>query len=160
MRLVIDDNDFRRLTPKTQRELIEVLGRKRVADLRTAARPASYYWRRPIDLTPDLANRLMHGLAENHRRRLELFARHGGRVTMKQLLAVTRDRDLRVLSYFQGAVTRKLRRILDDQEKIVHLIDWDFDSTKWDKDHKTIVNGVYYVTRKTTRSLQRYFDTA
>ncbi len=160
MRLVIDHNQFKRLSPETQRELIDVLGEKRVGALRAAAQPSSDKWGRPIDLTLALANKLVHGLADNHRRRLELFAHHGGRVTMKKLLAVTHDTDLRVLSYFQGAVNRKLRRLLDDREKKTHLIAWDYDSTKWDKDHTTITDGVCYVSRKTAQSLRRYFEKA
>lgn len=117
-------------------------------------------WRRPIDLTPDLATRLLHGLAENHRRRLEVFARQGERVSMHDLLAVTGDRDLRVLSYFQGALSRKLRRLLADREKKVHLIGWDYSKTKWDDEHARIVDGVCYVTEATRESLMQCFGCA
>ncbi len=158
MRIVIEEADFRRLSARTQSELLEMLAGKRIAEVAKTAKKPSYSWRRPIDLTPDLAVKLMHGLAENHRRRLELFARQGGRVSMKALLAVTRDKDLRVLSYFQGAVSRKLRRLLDDQSKQVQLFGWDYDSTKWDKEHKHIINGIYYVTDKTAKTLKGYFD--
>lgn len=115
---------------------------------------SSDLWKRPIDLSPDLAARLLHGLAENHRRRLQLFARQGARVTMRELLAVTDDKDLRVLSYFQGALSRKLRRLLADREKKVHLIGWDYAATKWDPEHATIVDGVCYVTEATVESLR------
>ena len=36
---------------------------------------SSDLWRRPFDLTPELAQRLLHGLAENHRDRLESHRR-------------------------------------------------------------------------------------
>lgn len=159
MRLIINDTDFRRLSPRTQRELIESLRGRPPSAPRNSSRK-SYRWEHPIDLDDDLVTKLMHGLAENHRRRLELFARHGARVSMKKILAVTRDHDVRVLSYFQGAVTRKLRRLLDDPDRLVHLIGWDYESTKWDKDHRTIVDGICYVTPKTAQSLRRYFDMA
>jgi len=116
---------------------------------------SSDLWRKPIDLGPDLAARLLHGLAENHRRRLQLFARRGARVTMHELLAVTDDTDLRVLSYFQGALSRKLRRLLADREKKVHLIGWDYASTRWDPAHASIVDGVCYVTETTVESLRQ-----
>ncbi len=103
---------------------------------------------------------LMHGLAENHRRRLEAFTRHDGRVTMKQLLKVTGDRDPRVLSYFQSVITRKLRRILGDNDKRTYLIGWDYASTKWNKQHTRIIDGDYYVTKKTLNALKSYFRTA
>jgi hypothetical protein len=45
----------------------------------------------------------MHGLADNHRRRLEAFAGKNGRISAKQLLKVTGDRDPKVLSYFRRA---------------------------------------------------------
>ncbi len=163
MRLVIEDKDFRRLSAGTRKELMGVLAGRRGADLRAVdggGRKAAFRADRPIDLTPELAGKLLHGLAPNHRRRLELFASNGGRVSMKELLAVTHDKDLRVLSYFQGAVTRKLRRLLDDKEKRIFLVGWDYETTRWDKDHKTIVDGVNYVSEKTTHSLKDYFSTA
>ncbi len=116
---------------------------------------ASDLWRRPIDLSPDLVARLLHGLAENHGRRLEVFARRGERVSMHDLLAVTGDSDLRVLSNFQGALSRKLRRLLADREKKVHLIGWDYGSTKWDDEHTKIVDGVCFVTTATRESLMK-----
>ena len=69
---------------------------------------SSDLWRLPMDLTPELASRVLHGLAENHRHRLELLARQGGRASMVDLLGVTNDSDLRILSYFQGALSRKI----------------------------------------------------
>ena len=117
----------------------------------------SELWKKPVDLTPDLARRLLHGLAENHRRRLEVFARNGDRVSMHDLLAVTGDEDLRVLSYFQGALSRKLRRLLGDEEKKVHLIGWDYSATAWDDEHTKIVDGVCYVTATTREALMRIF---
>ena len=116
---------------------------------------ASDLWRKPIDLSPEMATRLLHGLAENHRRRLEVFARRGDRVSMRELLAVTGDSDLRVLSYFQGALSRKLRRLLADREKKVHLIGWDYQTTKWDDEHAKILDGVCYVTNATLESLRQ-----
>ncbi len=157
MRLVLDHNDFRRLSPETRKELIEVLAGNQVVDLKSAAKKTSSGWERPIDLTPELTSKLMHGLAENHRRRLELFAHKQGRVSMRDVLAITKDEDVRVLSYFQGAVTRKLRRILDDPDKKVYLLGWDYDSTKWDKSHTTIEDGMLYVTGPTVNSLHNYF---
>lgn len=106
-----------------------------------------------MDLSPDLAARLIHGLAINHRHRLELIARKGGRASMVELLGVTNDTDLRVLSYFQGALSRKVRRLVNDPEKRLHLIGWDFGSTRWNDDHTMIVNGDCYVTGATADSL-------
>jgi len=111
-------------------------------------------WEEPLDLTPEMATRLLHGLAENHRHRLELFARKGARVKATELLAVTDDSDIRILSYFQGALSRKLRRLTGDREKKVHLIGWDYASTEWDPEHSRIVDGVCYVTEATARSLR------
>ena len=76
----------------------------------------------------------------------------------KDLLAVTDDSDLRVLSYFQGALTRKLRRLLDDREKRVHLIGWDYASTQWNDARTEIVDGICYVTEMTRTSLMQCLD--
>ncbi len=113
-----------------------------------------------MDLSPELAARLLHGLSEPHRARLKLFARRGGRVTQRDLLKATDDRDMRVLSHFQAVLSRRLRRLLDDPEKRIHLIGWDFEATKWDKSHSDIINGVYYVTEPTARTLRGYFEIA
>jgi hypothetical protein len=160
MRLVIEAGDFRRLSADTQKELIRHFAGRNFLAVRESRRRGQYESREPIDLTRDLAVQLMHGLADNHRRRLEAFTRTDGRVNMKQLLKVTGDQDPRVLSYFQSVVTRKLRRILGDSEKKTYLIGWDYASTKWNKEHTSIIDGAYYVTNRTFGALQNYFRNA
>ncbi len=162
MHIVIEQSDFRRLSAGAQRELIEAFAgavpRGALAVARPAKTPGKLLWRQPMDLAPELAPRLLHGLSEPHRARLKLFARKGGRVTQRDLLKVTGDADLRVLSHFQAVLSRRLRRLLDDPEKRIHLIGWDFSATKWDKSHNNIINGVYYVTEPTTQALRDYFE--
>ncbi len=158
MRIVIEQSDFERLSQETQKELLEAFAGKATLAFRPAKKSAKLLWRQPMDLSPDLAVRLLHGLSEPHRVRLELFARKGGRVTQRELLKATEDKDMRVLSHFQAVLSRRLRRLLDDPEKRIHLIGWDFEATKWDKTHTDIINGVYYVTEATTRALQDYFE--
>jgi len=74
-------------------------------------------------------------------------------VPAQDLLAATGDSDLRVLSHFHCAVTRKLRRLLGDRDNKVHLIGWDFASTTWDDAHARIIDGECYVTPVTHQSL-------
>jgi hypothetical protein len=157
MRVVLDQSDFRRLSEASQQEVLALLTGKTLVESRPEAAASSLRWRRPLDLTPDLARQVLHSLPAAHRRRLELFARNGGRVRMSELLALTGESDWRALSYFQGTLTRKLRRFLDDPDKRAHLIGWDFDSTEWDESHETIVDGVYYVTETTAETLKEYF---
>ncbi len=116
---------------------------------------SSDLWRLPMDLTPELAIRLLHGLAENHRNRLELLVRNGGQASMVDLLAITNDSDVRILSYFQGALSRKIRRLVGAQDKRLHLIGWDYDSTKWNDDHTVIVNGDCYITDASLSALRQ-----
>jgi len=158
MRIVIEQSDFRRLSTETQKELMEAFAGKALVVTRPAKKQGKALWRQPMDLSSNLAPRLLHGLSEPHRARLRLFAQKGGRVTQRDLLKVTGDKDLRVLSHFQAVLSRRLRRLLDDPEKRIHLIGWDFDATKWDKSHNNIINGVYYITEPTTRALQGYFE--
>lgn len=160
MQIVIDQAEFRRLSPRTQREIIEQLAGGELAQTTRRGRGAKLYWRRPVDLSPDLAVKFVHGLAEPHRKRLELLARKNGRATMKDLLAVTGDHDWRTLSYFQSVLTRRLRRLIEDPERKAELMKWDFDSTKWDSDRKTIVDGVYYVSPATAAALRRVLKAA
>jgi len=154
MHIVIEAKDFRRLSPETQRELIRKFADPKLLQpaRRTTRTEAS--WKQPVDLDTHLAQRLVHGVSENHRKRLEIFARSKGRARMKELLAVTGDTHWRALSLFEGAMTRRLRRLIGDTEKKAHLIGWDYESTVWDKDHKEIIDGVYYVTPKTARALK------
>ena len=158
MRIVIEQSDFGRLTAKTQKELMEAFAGKALVAAQPAKEQGKGLWRHPMDLSPDLAVRLLHGLSEPHRVRLRLFAQKGGRVTQRELLRATGDEDLRALSHFQAVLSRRLRRLLNDPEKRIHLIGWDFGATKWDKSHSTIINGVYYVTEPTVRALQGYFE--
>lgn len=164
MRLVIETSDFKRLSTATQDELLRVLtgrdGGPAVADGATngaRAKKPRLRWREPVDLTPELTQRLMHGINEQHVDRLKLFAEKGGRVTMKELLGRTEDDDVRILSHFEGAITRRLRRILGDSEKVAYLIGWDYDSTVWSDDKSQIVDGTYYVSPSTVACLRGYF---
>ena len=154
MQIVIEPKDFRKLTPEPQRELIAKFADPKLLQQRRTIRPAETTWKKPVDLNKDLAQRLVHGLSENHRKRLEIFARNNGRARMTELLAVTGDSHWRALSLFEGAMTRRLRRLIGDVEKKAHLIGWDYDSTVWDKDHKEIEDGVYYVTPRTAKALK------
>ena len=157
MHIVIEQSDFRRLSAETQKELIEAFAGQPSIAAAPAKAQSKLLWRRPMDLSPDLAVRLLHGLSEPHRVRLRLFAQKCGRVTQRELLSATDDADLRVLSHFQAVLSRRLRRLLDDPDKRIHLIGWDFDATQWDKSHSDIINGVYYVTEATAHTLQDYF---
>jgi hypothetical protein len=160
VQIVIEQSDFRRLSTETQREVMQLLAGRTFPEAQAAGKkPAAQglRWRRPVDLTPELARMLVHGLSEDHRRRLRAFANRDGRVKMSELLAVSDDRDMRVLSYFEGVVTRKLRRLLEDSEKKATLLGWDYDSTVWDGDNATILDGVYYVTDATAAALRDYF---
>jgi hypothetical protein len=76
---------------------------------------------------------------------------------MRDLLAVTKENDLHVLSAFEGTVTRKLRRLVGDDNKIVSLMMWDYESERWDADHKELLDGVFYVSSTTAQVLQQYF---
>jgi hypothetical protein len=154
MRLIIEPSDFRKLSPATQQELIGLLTGKAAA----RARPTKARSDRPMDMNLRVARELMRGLTDDQRRRLKLFADNDGRVGMQEMLAVTGDQDWHVISQFQGVVTRRLRRIIMDTDKNAFLIGWDYDSTKWDKEKKHIVDGVYYVTRKTAQALKTYFN--
>lgn len=157
MRLVIEGEDFRRLSSETQRDLMKLLTGKNYMEAPEPPRKSRYRLREPIDLTPELTAKLMHGLADDHRRRLEVFARNEGRVSMQELLKLTNDTDWHVLSYFQSVVTRKLRRLLPESGKNVQLIGWDYDSTQWNADHTQIVDGTYYVTGESARCLRSHF---
>lgn len=154
MHIVIEPRDFRKLTTETQRELLRMFAGTEALKSRRPARRANADWRRPVDLTTALAQRLVNGLSDNHRRRLEIFARNNGRARMKELLAVTGDHHWRALSLFEGTMTRRLRRLIGDEEKKANLIGWDYESTEWDKDHKEIVDGTYFVTPRTAKSLK------
>ena len=154
MQLVIDQSDFQRLAPEIQAALIEALGGTTVQTAKSARGAPRLHWRRPIDLKPDEAARLVHGLPKEHRRRLALFTRKGGRVRMKEMQSQFGDPDLRAASEFQKAMTRRLRRLIEDPEKKAQLIAWDFDATKWDAKRTTIIDGIYYVTPATAKVLE------
>lgn len=156
MRIVIDKSDFRALSAGTQQELIERLVGTALRTGKQSRSVASLHWRKPVDLTEDMAARLLHGLSEPHRRRLELFVRQGGKVRQKELLAVNGDTDFRALSHFQAVLTRRLRRFLEDPDRRAHLIGWDFESEEWDPAHTELLDGVYYVTDRTAKALQAH----
>ena len=155
MQIVIEQSEFRDLSPQTQRELLERLSGRRLADPTPRRKRSDLHWRRPVDLSPALTTKLLHGLAEPHRKRLALLASKGGRASMQDLLDVTGDNDWHVLSYFQSVLTRRLRRLIEDPERKAELLKWDFDTTKWNRDRTAIVDGVYYVSEGTADSLRQ-----
>ena len=154
MQIVIEAKDFRRLSPETQRELLRKFADPKLLQPARRTAQTETTWNKPVDLDKSLAQRLVHGLSDNHRERLKIFANSKGRAHMKDLLAVTGDTHWRALSLFEGAMTRRLRRLIGDTEKKAHLIGWDYESTVWDKGHKEIKDGVYYVTPKTAKALK------
>ena len=161
MQIVMNQSEFRRLSPAAQREIIEQLSGRALMQPERRKRGAQLYWRRPVELSPALAQKLVHGLSDMHLRRLELFARKKqGRVSLKELLAVNDDSDWHALSHFQSVMTRRLRRLIDDPEKKAELVKWDFESTKWDRDGKTIVDGVYFVSQQTAAALREVLKAA
>jgi hypothetical protein len=158
MQIVIDTSDWQRLSAPVRQELLRLLGGQAPTEApRASADQRGLRWRVPYDLTPALAKKLLRGLSDDTIRRLKLFARNGGRVTMRDLLAITKDSDLHVLSAFEGMVTRKLRRLIGDDNKIASLIMWDYEAEQWDADHKELVDGVFYVSAPTSQVLQRHF---
>ena len=78
MRIVIEQSDFNELSPNTQRELVEKLTGSAVELGKRGRARGGLSWRKPVDLSEDMAARLLHGLSETHRRRLRLFANAGG----------------------------------------------------------------------------------
>lgn len=160
MNIVIEQADFRRLSPRTQQEIIEQLTGRPLTQRDASGRRERLFWRRPVDLSPDLTLKLVHGLGEIHRKRLEVLAEKGGRASVKDLLAVSGDTDWHVLSYFQSVLTRRLRRLVEDPEKKAELIKWDFDSTQWNSDRTTIVDGIYYCSDRTAAALREVLKPA
>ena len=153
MHIIIDQEDFRALSRSTQRELIELVAGKGVLETTVPRYQRRISIRQPVDISEDQAKRLVHGLSDDHRRRLELFARKSGRVRMKDILALTGESDLSATTAFHREITRRLRRLLHDPEKRAQLIAWDIDATKWDEKKTTIVDGVYYVSERTAKAL-------
>jgi hypothetical protein len=132
MQIVIDTSDWQRLSAPARQELLRLLGSEATAaGPRAATEQRGFRWRVPHDLTPALAKKLLRGLGDDALKRLKLFARNGGRVTMRDLLAVTKDSDLHVLSAFEGIVTRKLRRLVGD-DNTSRRRSWDYDAEQWD----------------------------
>ena len=154
MQIVVEERDFRRLKPETQQDLLSLLTGKKFPAAQPSPSAGRLKWRQPVDLRPEQAIKLVHGLSADHKRRLELFAKKGGRVRMREIMELSGDSDLRAASEFQRAMTRRLRRIIADPEKKAQLIGWDFDATKWDDKKTTIVDGVYYVTEATASALR------
>jgi hypothetical protein len=168
MHLVIEPADFARLSNEARDELLRMLHGS--GGRRTAARPAAgdgaaqaqpakhgFRWRAPHELNGRLVKRLLRGIDEATEKRLRLFAKNDGRVSAKKLLAVTGDKDWKALSAFEGQLTRRLRHLVGDDNRIVSFMMWDYDSEKWDAKHETLVDGVYYVSPATTKALQTHF---
>jgi len=157
MLITLDQADFQKLSPSAQRELAAMFSLSWPTLATRRAGDDDLHWRRPVDIGPEQAVRLIHGLAEDDRRRLQLFSRKSGRVRVSEILKLTGEHDLRATSAFQKEMTRRLRRLIDDPEKKAQLIAWDFEATRWDDKQTTITEGVYYVSRATAEALAAAF---
>jgi hypothetical protein len=165
MQIVLEHSDLNRLSPDARREVLALLTAGE-----TAAPPApetgvakpngGLKWRSPFDLGEEQARQLVQGLSASQKKRLALFASRTGRVRMKDIMAVGGDADLRTANNFTKQMTRRLRHLINDPERKAQLIQWDFDSTKWDASKTTIVDGVYYVSPATAQSLRRVLGSA
>ena len=158
MQLVIDQADFVRLSSTARSELLRLLG----AEGQLSAVPAgpafarrNFRWRQPHDVNQPLLRKLLKGADAVTRERLAVFARNNGRASMKQLLAVTKEKDWHALTPWEGAITRKLRRLVGDDNRIVSLMQWDYEAEVWDADHSHLLDGVYYVSPVTTKALHK-----
>lgn len=156
MQLVIDQSDFVRLSSATRGELLRLLGGEtQPAVPGAAAAKRGFRWRQPHDVNQALLRKLLKGADAATRERLAVFARNNGRASMKQLLAVTKDKDWHALTPWEGAITRRLRRLVGDDNRIVSLMQWDYEAEVWDADHSNLLDGVYYVSPTTTKALRK-----
>lgn len=153
MQILIDRADFRRLSPATQRELLEQLTGRSQEPAPKRSEAKGLRWRVPYELSSELAQRLIAKLDERQIALLRLFARKDGRVGMKEIQKLTGSDDLREMSELQQDITRRLRHLIEDPEKKAALIHWDFDATKWDEGQTQIVDGVYFVNPGTAKAL-------
>jgi hypothetical protein len=158
MQLVIDQSDFARLSATARSELLRLLGGEGAPTAGPAGPVASrrnFRWRQPHDVNQVLLRKLLKGADAATRERLAIFARNNGRASMKQLLSVTKDKDWHALTPWEGAITRKLRRLVGDDNRIVSLMQWDYEAEVWDPDHSHLLDGVYYVSAATTKALRK-----
>jgi hypothetical protein len=158
MQLVLDSSDLAQLSTAARGELLRLLGGEAPGAAPAAAARRNFRWRQPHDVSLPLLRKLMKGADAATRDRLAVLARNNGRASMTQLLAVTKDKDWHALTPWEGAITRKLRRLVGDDNRIASFMQWDYDSEVWDGDHSRLLDGVYYVSDITTKSLRKYFD--
>ena len=160
MQLVIDQSDFARLSGAARGELLRLLGGEGQPAIAPAVVPAkrNFRWRQPHDVNQALLRKLLKGADTATKERLAIFARNNGRASMKQLLAVTKDKDWHALTPWEGSITRRLRRLVGDDNRIVSLMQWDYEAEVWDADHSHLLDGVYYVSEATTKALRKYFE--
>ena len=155
MQLVIDQADFSRLSSGARSELLNLLSPPTQLQSPITAARRNFRWRQPHDVTLPLLRKLLKGADAATRDRLAIFARNNGRASMKQLLAVTKDKNWHALTPWEGAITRRLRRLVGDDNRIVSLMQWDYDAEVWDSDHSHLLDGVYYLSETTTKSLRK-----
>ncbi len=156
MQLVIDQADFGRLSSGARSELLNLLSPPTQPHSPITAARRNFRWRQPHDVSLPLLRKLLKGADAATRDRLAIFARNNGRASMKQLLAVTKDKDWHALTPWEGAITRRLRRLVGDDNRIVSLMQWDYDAEVWDSDHSHLLDGVYYLSETTTKSLRKH----
>ena len=163
MQLVIDQADFIRLSSTARGELLGLLAadaQPSAPAIGSAAARKNFRWRQPHDVSQPLIRKLLKGADAATRERLAIFARSNGRASMKQLLSVTKEKDWHTLTPWEGAITRKLRRLVGDDNRIISLMQWDYESEVWDANHNHLLDGVYYLSPATTKALRKELGVA
>ena len=157
MQLVLDSSDMARLSVAARGEILRLLSGEAPTGTTAAASAArrNFRWRQPHDVGLPLLRKLLKGADAATRDRLAVLARNNGRASMTQLLAVTKDKDWHALTPWEGAITRRLRRLVGDDNRIVSLMQWDYEAEVWDGEHSRLLDGVYYVSPATTKALRK-----
>lgn len=150
MQIVIGKEDFKNLSQKTKEEIIKVFLGEDASKIITEEED----YEGIAELTPFLVKRFMESVSDSTKNLLEVFAKNDGRASYSLLLECAGYDDWRKLRGFFSGVTRRVRKIMQDDE--ICLLEWDEETASRDDDGE-LVDGEYFMAPTTTQSFKKYF---
>jgi len=149
MKIILETEDFQRLSTAARDEILKLATGSKVSCNEEDPYGAA-------DLTPALAKKFMAGVSVQTKELLKVFVDNGGRASYSQLLKQQgKYDDWRKLRGFFSGVTRRTRKILQDNE--AQLLIWDENTAGYDEEGE-LLDGEYVMSSMTVKALNLYFN--
>ena len=162
MELIISDNDFIKLSKRTQEELITFFLKSKTTDeyVEKKIEEKGYNegslegeYEEPFNMTTKMAKQFLSGCSKTTKQFLKIFAANDGYGYVDRLLEAinlpnyTTKRDLNGVL---AGISKRLRKLYSDPKSRLVIWEWNEDVPEYE--------GYFYISKTTCQSLKEYFE--